>query len=68
MTVTRSQSIAPSCGSVTVTEYGIPSPQSKKLPSTGVWIVTVGAVLPTTISIVLTSVLPAASLTVSRAV
>jgi hypothetical protein len=43
------QSIAPSCGSVTVTVYGMSSPQSKKLPSTGVVMVTVGAVLPTVI-------------------
>jgi hypothetical protein len=52
VTVTRLQSIAPSCGSLTVTVYGMPSPHSKKSPSVGTLTVTVGAVLPTVICMV----------------
>ena len=43
-------------------------PHSKKSPSTGVLIVTVGAVLPTVMVVVFVSLLPPASVTVSRAV
>ena len=68
MTVTRLQSIVPSSGRVTVTVYGMFCPKSKKSPSTGVVIVTVGAVLPTVMTVLLESVLPVESVTVSRAV
>ena len=53
---------------MTVTGTGSLSPQSKKPPSTGVVIVITGAVLPTVITVVLTSVLPLESVTVSLAV
>ena len=43
------------------------SPQVKKSPSSGVVIVTVGAVLPTVIVVVAVAVLPLESVTVSRA-
>ena len=65
---TREQSIAPSSGSVTVTVYGIRSPHAKKSPSTGVLMTIVGAVLPTTIVVVLRSDLPAESTTRRMAV
>ena len=50
-----------------MTVYGMLSPQSKKSPSTGVLIVTVGLVLPAVIVTVLTSDLPLSSVTVSFA-
>ena len=65
--VTRLQSIAPSSGSVTVIVYGMLWPQSKKSPSTGVLMVTVGLVLPAVIVTDLMSVLPPESVTVSLA-
>ena len=68
MTSTREQSIGPSSGSVTVTENGMSCPNSKKSPSSGVSIETDGDVLPTVIVVVLESVLPLESVTVSRAV
>lgn len=67
-TSTREQSIAPSSGSTTVTENGMLCPHSKTSPSTGVSMVTFGAVLPTVIGIVFESDRPPASVTVSFAV
>ena len=43
-------------------------PHSKKSPSTGVVTVTVGAVLPTVITVLADAVLPVESVTVRRAV
>ena len=68
VTSTREQSTGPSSGSVTVTENGMSWPNSKKSPSSGVSIVIVGEVLPTVITVVLESVFPLESVTVSRAV
>ena len=68
MVLTLEQSTAPSSGSVTVTRYGIRWPHSKKSPSVGTWIVIVGDVLPTVITVVLMSGAPLESFTVSLAV
>ena len=72
MTVTRAHSaglsIAPSSGSVPVTVYGMFCPNAKKSPSSGVAIVTVGAVLPTVMTVLAESDFPVESVTVSLAV
>ena len=67
MTFTRLQSIVPSSGSLTATVNGMPSPNANVPPSTGTVTLTVGAVLPTVIVVVLASVFPLESVTVSRA-
>ena len=66
LTVTRLQSIVASSGSVTVTVYGISSPQSKMPPWTGTVSSTVGRVLPALMTIVEVPDLPVESVAVRR--
>jgi hypothetical protein len=68
VTWTRLQLIAPSSGSVTVTENGIVSPKAKSPPSTGTVMFTVGDVFPTVIVVFAEAVFPLESVTVSLAV
>ena len=55
----------PSSGSDTVIVYGTVSPKLNSVPLTGVFSVTVGAVLPTVITTLAVPVRPAGSVTVS---
>ena len=61
-------SIAPSSASEPVTVNGMVCPKVKKSPSSGVLIVSVGAVLPTVITVLADAVFPVESVTVRRAV
>ena len=67
--VTREHTVAvPSSGSVVVTLNGTAWPQSKKPPLGGVAMVTVGATLPTLMTVRVRPSLPSGSVTRRRAV
>ena len=68
MTSTLEQSTGAVLGVGDGDRVGDRSPQSKKPPSTGAVMVITGAVLPTVMTVVLASVLPPESVTVSLAV